>query len=367
MASWKSYLENMYFNPKNPGAYSGPLKLKHILHKAGFDIDTKKIRQWLQDQDSYSLFQPVKRQFRRERVITTAMDNLWDMDLADVNNLSKYNDNIKYLLIIIDVFSKVLWVEPLKDKSHESVINALKNVFNRTERRPQKIRTDSGAEFKNRWVKSFMKKHGIQAYTTKNETKANFAERVIRTLKVLMYRYFSQKQTYKYMDILQDLVHNYNRSPHSTLRGKSPNEISKSNEPLLWKEMYMDSISQSNTTKPQKYKLSIGDMVRISYLKYNFQRDYQHKWTEEVFKIKNRIRRANIPLYTLTDFDGSPIEGTFYEGELQKVNKDENSEWKIEKILKRRKRNKQNELYVKFRGWPNKFNAWVKEGDTSRL
>ena len=87
----------------------------------------------------------------------------------------------------------------------------------------QALRTDNGTEFKNRWVKQLLKKEGIHAYTTKNETKANFAERVICTIKGMMYRYFLHQQTYQYTDILQDLVYNYNHRPHGSL----PNDYSK--------------------------------------------------------------------------------------------------------------------------------------------
>ena len=118
MTPWKEYLETFYFNPESPGAFSGPPKLKNILKKAGYDISIDSIRNWLKDQDSYSLFKPVKHKFKRNRVITQGIDDLWDMDLADVNNLSKYNHGVKYLLIVIDVFSKYLWVETLPYKTH---------------------------------------------------------------------------------------------------------------------------------------------------------------------------------------------------------------------------------------------------------
>ena len=243
----------------------------------------------------------------------------------------------------------------------------MKRIFDRTNRRPKRIRHDSGGEFKNRWVKSMLGQYGIKSYSTKNETKANFAERVIRTIKVLMYRYFSQKQTYKYTDILQSLINNYNKSPHTTLNGRTPHDINQDNEPIVWKEMYVDTAFTNVPSKPRKFKLKVGDTVRLSHLKYNFQRDYQHKWTEDIFKIKNRFKKSGISLYELTDYANDPIEGTFYENELQKVSKDDNSSWKIEKNLKRRKRNNQSEMFVKFRGWPAKFNAWVKETDTQLL
>ena len=350
--------------------------MKQVLNENGqYNVNYNQVRKWLQDQDAYSLHQPVRYRFKRNRVISQGIDYLWDMDLADVANLSDHNENIKYLLIMIDVFSKHLWVETLKDKKHDSVIAAMKKIFARTERRPEMLRSDRGSEFSNRWVRSYLKRENVKHYTTKNETKANFSERVIRTLKAMMYRYFSHKETYKYKDILQDLVLNYNNSPHTTLGGLAPNKVMKDNEAKIWKLMYVDvlkpkpkrqvKVKQRLTSKP--YKFNLGDKVRISYLKYPFQRDYQHKFTEEVFKIDGRFRREGIPLYKLVDFSEDPIDGTFYGNELQKVTKSLDDTWKIEKVLKKRIRNRKREMYVKWRGWPKTFNSWIPEADVKLL
>ena len=191
----------------------------------------------------------------------------------------------------------------------------------------------------------------------------------------MMYRYFTHNETYKYGSILQDLVSNYNNSPHTALGGHPPNDINSDNESRLWKYMYVDSLKRKQPRKvkvkqrriSKPYKLNLGDKVRISYLKYAFQRDYQHKFTEEVFKVNQRFRREGIPLYTLVDFSDDPIDGTFYGNELQKVTKSLDATWKIEKVLKKRIRNRKRELYVKWKGWPKKFNSWIPEADTQLL
>ena len=242
---WKEFLRDTYFNPINKGAFRGPDKLKQILKQQGYNVSYNKVREWLQDQDAYSLHQPTQYRFKRDCVITKGIDDIWDMDLADVSSITKYNDKQNYWLILIDIFSKYLWVEPISDKSHESVITALQNIFERTDRRSTNIRSDNGAEFKNRWVKKYLKKNNIHSYTAKNETKANHVERVIRTLKTMVYRYFSHKETYKYTDILQDLVSNYNNSPHTTLRGRAPIDVTKHKEAHIWKEMYIDTIKKN--------------------------------------------------------------------------------------------------------------------------
>ena len=213
-------------------------------------------------------------------------------------------------------------------------------------------------------MKAFLKKEGIYAYTTKNETKANFAERVIRTLKGLMYRYFLHKQTYRYIDVLQELVYNYNHRPHGSLLNRySPADIRKQNESKVWKHMYIDKLKLKPKRKPKPFKFKIGQHVRISHMKYTFQRDYHIKWTQEVFIVTHQYKKQGIHLYRVKDFLDEDIDGHFYEEELQRVTKDIESVYRIEQVLKTRKRRGVKELFVKWLGWPKKFNSWVKETD----
>jgi transposase InsO family protein len=138
------------------------------------------------------------------------------MDLADVSSIHSHNQNYKYLLFVIDVFSRYLWIQPIKDKTSKSVINALKIVLR--SRKPNSIKSDKGSEFKNKEVRSFLKKEDIHTFYSQNETKGALVERSIRTIKTALYRYFSHKQTYKYLDVLQDFVRNYNKKNSQILR-----------------------------------------------------------------------------------------------------------------------------------------------------
>jgi hypothetical protein len=357
-------LNKIYFNPGQPGAFAGPDKLnKVLLQKQGANKTIPKdVKSWVQNQDAYSLLRPLKRKFRRNRIIPAGRDDLWDMDLADVSNIAKYNNGIKFWLIVIDVFSRYLWLKPLTDKSHISVVNALNEILSEG-RVPKKIRSDKGKEFLNRWANKFFRDKGIYHFTTQNETKANYAERVIRTMKNLVYRYIMHKQNYKYVDVLQSLVNNYNQRPHTSLLQNSPASI-KDDNPTLWKKMYIDT---AENQKFQPFKLKIGDYVRLSYLKHPFSRDYQEKWTEEVFVIRERFHKEGIALYKVKDWDGEEVKGTWYEPELQKVDKNKDDMWKIEKILKTRRRLGTKELYVKWFGWPDKFNSWIPQSDVQDI
>ena len=155
--SWKEHLENIHFDLKSPVSYAGPTKIYRYLKKEGrYKVGLQAIRRWLQDIDAYSLQRPLRHKFKTRRVIAQGIDALWDVDLADVSNLAKQNDGIRYLLIAIDVFSRCLWVETLKNKSHKSIIKGLQNIFGKG-RSPKELRTDKGSEWKNKWVKTFLK------------------------------------------------------------------------------------------------------------------------------------------------------------------------------------------------------------------
>ena len=92
-------------------------------------------------------------------------------------------------------------------------------------------------------------------------------------------------------------------------------------------------------------------------------REYSQKWTGELFKIDTRFRREGVPVYTILDWDGERVDGTFYEPELQPVTIDPTTEYRVEKILKRRVRNKRKEVLVRWLHWPKKYDSWIPETD----
>lgn len=379
MSNHTDILRELYYTPGKPGAYAGPEKLYQAVKQEGkYKIGRQRIRQFLNNEDSYSLYKPIRKTFPRSKVIVNTIDSMWDGDLADVSNIASHNDGYKFLLVLIDIFSRYLFIVPLKNKHHQNIVDGLKLVFQKR-RKPNTLRTDKGSEFKNRWVKAFLKKEEIHAIYTQNETKANYAERVIRTMKNLMYRYFMKNRTYRFINILQDLVKSYNKRPHRSLGGNAPANVNKENADEIRLESYLSGktkldVNQSKTlgrSKEKKrakpfFKFKIGDDVRLSQVKHPFQRDYQQKWTEEFFKVNERYKRGQIPVYKLKDLAGDPIEGTFYESELQKVIKSEDVSYRVEKILKRRRHGKTQEVYVKWEGWPKKFNSWIPESSLEK-
>lgn len=115
--------------------------------------------------------------------------------------------------------------------------------------------------------------------------------------------------------------------------------------------------------KNVKFRFKLNDLVRLSHLKHIFRRGYNQQFTGEIFKIAKRFHLQGIPMYKVKDFNQELIEGDFYENDVQKVDKEEDSLWLVEEIIKKRKRKGLTEVLVKFQSWSEKFNQWVKESD----
>ena len=168
-------------------------------------------------QDTFTLHKPARRNFKRNRVIVEGIDEQWQMDLADMQSLKDYNDGYRYLHVCIDVFSKYAWIVPIKSKTGPALVEAFKVILS-SGKKPHKIMTDQGTEFFNKSIQTLLKDEDIELFNTFNETKASIVERVIRTFKTKMLRYFTAKKTMRYLDMLPDLVYSYNHSEHRSHR-----------------------------------------------------------------------------------------------------------------------------------------------------
>ena len=282
----------------------------------------------------------MKRKFKKRRVLVNGIDKIWAGDLADMRAFKEHNEGNTFLLLVIDVFSKYGWVIPLRNKEGKTVAEALKTIFK--ERKPEKLWTDKGKEFYNKDVKDL-----VEIYSTENEEKSSIVERWIRTMKEKMWKYFTDNNTYTYIDILPELVEDYNNTVHSSTKLTPVEASKKKNELTVWRNLYPDRLKINDITP----KFSVGDEVRISKKKKTFEKGYTTRWTEEIFTI-TELQNTNPVTYKIADLQGEEIKGTFYEPELQKT---EQQVFRIEKVIEKRK----NKSLVKWKGYSDKFNSWV--------
>ena len=263
--------------------------------------------------------------------------------MADTQLISKFNKGFKFLLCVIDIYSKYAWVVPLKDKKGVSIVNAFQSILKKSNRKPNKIWVDKGGEFYNRSMKSWLEKNDIEMYSTHNEGKSVVAERFIRTIKNKIDKYMTSISKNVYIDKLDDIVHKYNNKKHRTIKMK-PIDV-KDNT-------YIDFGKEVNDNDP---KFKVSDHVRISKCKTVFAKGYTSNWSEEVFVIK-KIKNTVLWTYVVNNLNGEEITGTFCEKELQKIDQ---QEIRIEKVI----RTKGDKLYVKWKGYDNSFNSWIDKKD----
>jgi len=348
-------LQTLYTNLDYSTAFGGIKALYTEAKKHNPDLTLKDVKRWLISQDAYNLHKQAVGKFKRNRISVSFIDEQWELDLVSLENLSKINHGYKYILMCIDVFSKFLWAQPLKLKDAISICKAFQNIVN-LGRKPYKVRTDKGKEFVNSKFKNLLKSHDIEFYTSQNEDiKCPVVERVNRTIKSKMWRYFTYSSTYKWIDILDKLVHNYNYSYHRSIKEK-PVNVNHDNQYQIWKTYYPSKVYNNA-------KLTVGDHVRISKFRQKFDKGYIPRWTEEIFIVEKIVKRPFV-VYILKDQMGEEIEGTFYEEELQKVLLQKDKAFKIESIIKKRRlRGGRVQYLVKWSGYPCKFNEWVDEID----
>ena len=169
---------------------------------------------------------PIIRKFEKRKVHAAFKDNIWGADLADMQLLSRYNKGIRFLLCTIDIFSKYAWVVPLKDKKGISIVKAFQIILKESSGcakgsaqhvKPNKIWVDKGSEFYNAFFKKWLRDNNIVMYLTHNEGKSVVAERFIRTLESKVYKYMTSISKNVYINVLDDIVNEYNNTYHTTI------------------------------------------------------------------------------------------------------------------------------------------------------
>ena len=166
-----------------------------------------------------------------------------------------------------------------------------------------------------------------------------------------MWKYFSAKSTNVYMNVLLDLVKEYNNTTHSSIKMTLVKASKKENELTVWRNLHPEHLEIRDINP----KFSVGDKVRISKKKKTFEKGYTTRWTEEIFTIFE-VKLTSPPTYKIVDLNGEEIKGTFYEPELQKTSQEL---FRIEKVIKRGK----NKSLVKWKGYSDDFNSWVDKKD----
>ena len=268
-------------------------------------------------------FSPQITKFKRQRIIPLYKDETWSADLIDKSSLSKYNNNYKFILTVIDIFTKYAWAIPLKNKSGLSITNGFKTILSEI-RKPEKLWVDRGSEFYNKTFKSLLNEYetgkaasGIELYSTYSDLKAVFIERFNRTLLHIINKPMFINGDGNWVNILNDAVVIYNNNIHSTI---NMTPVDASNNP--------DKVKYTFSFKNIKPKLNVGNYVRNVDKRNIFSKGYTSNWNRELFKV-NEVLKTQPPTNKIGDINGEIIEGKYYEQELLKSEFDFESNNKV--------------------------------------
>jgi len=338
------HLKEIYFNAQHPASFGGIEKLKNAVPH----LNPKTVSQWLGRQWTYALHKPIRRKFPYRKYMSKGVNEQWQADLVEMQPYSRENQGYRYILCVVDIFSRFAYARPLKSKSGIDVAEALESILLKV--KPKYLQTDQGKEFYNNHVQSLLQKYNIQLFSVYSDKKAAIVERFQRTLQDRLYKVFTYQGNYKWLQVLPDLIDSYNNSYHRGIKTK-PILVKKSNETDVWINQY------SQVKEPGKVpKFKIGDVVRIPKHRGVFTKGYIEKWTDEEFTVTSINSKYYPHLYTLTDLNGQVIKGSFYEQELQLVD-NPNKMYRIERVLKTRITNGVKEALVKWKGFDEP--SWI--------
>lgn len=297
------------------------------------------------------LHRAARKNFKRRRVILKGLNDLFQADLVEMIPYAKSNKGFRYILVVINAFSKYVWAFPVKRKTGQAVTEAMKKVFSTAANVPVNLQTDMGKEFYNKDFGDLMKQKNINHYSSYSNLKSSIVERCNRTLKNIMWKQFSLQGTYKWLDLLPEIVKKYNATKHGTT-GFKPKDVTTHNADTILKTVY----SHVKTVDNKKVKFQVGDHVRVSKYREAFTKGYTPNWSNEIFKITN-VRLTNPTTYILEDGSKQQIKGGFYEYELQKTKHPHVQ--LVEKVLRR----KGTQIFVKWLGFDKSHNSWISKSD----
>ncbi|KAJ8981998.1 hypothetical protein NQ317_013652 [Molorchus minor] len=289
------------------------------------------------------LHRTARRNFSRRRTIIKALHDLWQADLAEMQPYAHENKGMRYILVVIDCYSKYVWTRPLRNKTGIEVTSAMGDIIHKAGISPSNLQTDNGTEFYNKHFFALMKSWNINHYSTFSTKKAAIVERVIRTLKTWFYIEFSARGSYKWLDILPTITRKYNNKIHRTINMR-PSEVTSTT--------LLEAYSHPKVALKPKYL--VNDVVRISKYKGVFDKGFTANFSTELFRIV-KVNITNPTTYLLEDMNGQQIKGCFYEHELQKTKYPDI--YLVEKVLKKNK----NKVYVKWLGFSKGHNSWIEE------
>lgn len=325
-----------------------------------------KIQSYLQNESGYYLHRPGNVHIKRNHYSVASFNQILCCDTMHMTDIKKENDGYSHVLVCVDMFSRKAFAQAIKDVKCATVIDRLKIILKNNHY--NLLYTDQGTEFKCAALKRYLDKIDTSIYFSVSYVKVAIVERFIRTLRLKIERYMTTQHTRRYIDVLQDLVTSYNQTYHRTI-GRSPASVNAANRDEVFQYQYLSfkNPKKRRTSAPgskkYRYTFKVGDFVRYADTQRRaFAKESKtERWSEEVFKVKRRFKRDEIPIYKLEDLKDREVAGTFYAEELFPAKYDPAAYYNIDPKypIKKIGTGKNTRYRVRFQGWSKDFETDV--------
>lgn len=309
---YRPFLEKIYLDLNSPSFFASPRNIYLAARKKIPSITQNDVNEWLSGKRSYTFHRRAVQKFQRRKVVTSGIDHQWQADLMDVRHSKRQNGGTTFLLVVIDVFSRFVFVRPLLSKTSTAVAAAFSNILKKHKRKPFKLQTDKGTEFLGWPFQTMLRENRIHHFTTHQDVKAQIAERFNRTIRELMTRWATETDQDTYLRVLPKLVYFYNYKRKHTAFGTPPGKVTRRNQRLIFDRQYRKYLS----AVPRRHKFNVGDTVRLTAWRPTFHRAKHKNFTRRLFNVINKMH-TNPPTYQVLDDEGEPIHGAIYESEMQ--------------------------------------------------
>ena len=340
-----------------------------------FDVNKKKVSKVLSKSDTYTTFKEFKRPSKTPPISTYGPNYLWEADLMFFTHpqFLSSNDEFRYILAFIDTFTKQVGIVKLKTKDTKIVTQMMKYRFDNGDK-PKYLRVDAGGEFLSHTFTQMCAKHDVKLYIAQEPIKCAFIERFNRTFKRILVQLMEHHNSIRWVDFVEQVLSIYHSRKHSSI-GMSPDEAEDEENHAAIYEKLLRKFANDNERKTMKNKktpkFSKGDIVKIFKKKGIFTRGFNQSVTKEYFKIYHIDRKLSKDRYYLKDLMGERIIGSFYSEYLVPFTPPTNGgEYQIDpnfNDFKRKRIRGVPHIWVKWLGWPSKFNQWVPEVDVRHL
>ena len=338
---------------------------KHLVYENYPQVNEKEIDKTLSASDVYTKYKQYSKPRKYSPIYVRNKRELFQCDLISFtqNDLPQENDGFKHLFTTIDVFSKMAWVYPIRDKRCETVLSCFKDILQKCGKKPQKVQTDRGTEFICKTFEKYFRDEMIFHYLSYSDRKCPVIERFNLTIQQLIYKLMEYKSTSRWIDCIDQAMEIYLNRKHNTIK-MTPLEAEKlKNEKEVRRNLFK-FFNKNSREKPQKQKFKVGDKVRVWKYHRTFKRGYDSNFTDEYFTIYKVLKNLPVIRYQLKDYNGEEIVGNYFQEEL--VLYTPSNFYKLN-IIDEKGSGKNKKLLVHWEGWPDTYNQWILASDVENF